>query len=108
MCACFVASAVPASVQCYGLQPARLLCPQGSPRQEYWSGLPCPPQGDLPDPGIKLLATPVSSALQPDFFFFTTEPPRKPSKFTLSPTHIKLTLLTFGILPFLCTVDSYQ
>ena len=21
-------------------------------RQEYWSGLPCPPQGDLPSPGI--------------------------------------------------------
>ena len=23
-------------------------------RQEYWSGLPCPPPGDLPDPGINL------------------------------------------------------
>ena len=23
-------------------------------RQEYWSGLPCPPSGDLPSPGIKL------------------------------------------------------
>ena len=23
------------------------------PRQEYWSGLPFPPPGDLPDPGIK-------------------------------------------------------
>ena len=22
-------------------------------KQEYWSGLPCPPPGDLPDPGIK-------------------------------------------------------
>ena len=22
-------------------------------RQEYWSGLPCPPPGDLPDPGIE-------------------------------------------------------
>ena len=22
-------------------------------RQEYWSGLPCPPPGDLPDPGVK-------------------------------------------------------
>ena len=22
-------------------------------RQEYWSGFPCPPLGDLPDPGIK-------------------------------------------------------
>jgi len=25
----------------------------GFSRQEYWSGLPCPPPGDLPDPGIR-------------------------------------------------------
>ena len=25
----------------------------GFSRQEYWSGLPCPSPGDLPDPGIK-------------------------------------------------------
>ena len=31
-------------------------------RQEYWSGLPFPPLGDLPDPGIKP-ASPVSPAL---------------------------------------------
>ena len=32
----------------------------GFSRQEYWSGLPCPPPGDLPNPGIKLesLTTP--------------------------------------------------
>ena len=30
--------------------------------QEYWSGLPFPPSGDLPDPGIK----PMSPALQVD------------------------------------------
>ena len=30
----------------------------GFPRQEYWSGLPCPPPEDLPDPGIKT-ASPV-------------------------------------------------
>ena len=27
--------------------------PMGFSRQEYWSGLPCPPPGDLPDQGIK-------------------------------------------------------
>ena len=27
---------------------------RGFSRQEYWSGLPCPPPGDLPDPGIEL------------------------------------------------------
>ena len=31
--------------------------------QEYWSGLPCPPPGDLPDSGIEL-ASPASPALQ--------------------------------------------
>ena len=34
----------------------------GFPRQEYWSGLPCPPPGDLPNPGIR----PVCPALQAD------------------------------------------
>ena len=28
----------------------------GFSRQEYWSGLPCPPSGDLPDPGIKSMS----------------------------------------------------
>ena len=28
----------------------------GFSRQEYWSGLPCPPPGDLPDPGMKFLS----------------------------------------------------
>ena len=28
----------------------------GFPRQEYWSGLPCLPPGDLPDPGVKPLS----------------------------------------------------
>ena len=37
----------------HGLSPARLLCPWGFSRQEYWSGLPCPPPGDRPHPGIE-------------------------------------------------------
>ena len=41
----------------------------GFPKQEYWSGLPCPPLGDLPDPGIKP-ASPMSPALAG--WFFTT------------------------------------
>ena len=44
-------------------------------RQKYWSGLPCPPPGDLPDSGIKL-ASLLSSALAGKFF--TTAPPRNP------------------------------
>ena len=37
----------------------------GFPRQEYWSGLPFPSLGDLPNPGIKP-ASLVSPALQAD------------------------------------------
>ena len=37
----------------------------GFPRKDYWSGLPFPSLGDLPDPGIELV-TPVSLALQAD------------------------------------------
>ena len=44
----------------------------GFSRQEYWDGLPCPPPGNLPDPGIKLR----SSALQVDYL--SSEPPGKP------------------------------
>ena len=28
----------------------------GFSRQEYWSGLPCPPPGDLPDPGVETVS----------------------------------------------------
>ena len=34
-------------------------------RQEYWSGLPCPPPGDLPNPGIEP-TLPASPVLQED------------------------------------------
>ena len=37
------------------------------PRQEYWSGLPFPPSGDLPNPGSKP-ASPVSPELAGGFF----------------------------------------
>ena len=54
--------------------PAKLIqsCPalcnllsMGFSRQEYWSGLPFPTPGDLPDPGIEP-KSPVSPALQAD------------------------------------------
>ena len=46
----------------------------GFSRQEYWSGLPFPSPGDLPDPGIK----PRSPALQADTL--TSDPPGKPTE----------------------------
>ena len=44
-------------------------------RQEYWSGLPSPPPGDIPDPGIKP-ASLVSPTLAREFF--TADSPGKP------------------------------
>ena len=39
---------------CLTLQPnGQAPLPMGFSRQEYWSGLPCPPPGDLPDRGIE-------------------------------------------------------
>ena len=49
----------------------------GFSRQEYWTGLPCPPSGDLPDPGIKPTSL-LSLALAGRFF--TTVPSRKPQQ----------------------------
>ena len=60
------------SLRPHGLLPTRLLCPWGFSWQEYWSGLPCPLPGDLPNPGIKSR----SPALQVDSL--TSESPGKP------------------------------
>ena len=51
-------------------------------RQEYWSGLPFPSPGDLPDPGIE----PRSPTLQVDVL--PSEPPGKPV-YTIDPSFPK-------------------
>ena len=48
----------------------------GFSRQEYWSGVPLPSLGDLPDPGIEPMSL-VSPALAGRFF--TTVPPGSPN-----------------------------
>ena len=52
-------------LQPHGLSPQPPLS-TGFPRQEYWSGLPVPSPGNLPNPGIKL----VFSASASGIFFF--------------------------------------
>ena len=67
MCACVLSC-----VQIFGdPMDCNLQAPlsMGFPRQDYWSGLPFPPPGDLPNLGIE----PVSPALAGEFF--TTETP---------------------------------
>ena len=46
----------------------------GLHRQEYWTGLPFPPPGDLPNPGVERMSPALASG------FFTTEPPESPCK----------------------------
>ena len=53
----------------HGLQQARILCPWGFSRLEFWSGGPCSHPGDLLNPRLE----PRSSALQADSL--PTEPP---------------------------------
>ena len=54
--------------------PCPLSLSVGFSRQEYWSGLACPPPGDLPDPVIK-----PASLMSPALVgrFSNTEPPGK-------------------------------
>ena len=41
-------------------------------QREYWSGVLCPPPGDLPNPGIEIVSPALAGG------FFTTGPPGKP------------------------------
>ena len=78
---CFSASAVHACVRsrfsrvCTLCNPMDYMQPatlsMGFSRQEYWSGLPCPPPGDLPDPKIKP-RSPAALASQPDSLLWAT------------------------------------
>ena len=64
---------------CTTLQTAAHQAPLsiGFSRQEYWSGLPFPSPGDLPDPGMETESL-TSPALAGGIF--TTEPPGKPRR----------------------------
>ena len=70
------------SLSCVWLCDSMNCSPPGSSvhgifQAKYWSRLPFPPRGDLPNPGIKP-TSPVSPELAD--VFFTTEPPGKPVK----------------------------
>ena len=76
----------------------------GFSRQGYWSELPFPSPGDLPDPGIE----PGFPTLQPDAL--SSEPPGKPnfSGIVISyPTYNTITITVFRVLsPELDPVQS--
>ena len=66
MCVCDVLSLVQIFVTPWTVALQALLC-MGFPRQEYWSGIPFPPPGDLPDPGMEPRSH-ASPALAGGFF----------------------------------------
>ena len=66
----------------------------GFSRQEYWSGLPFPSPGDLPNPGIE----PRYTALQTDAL--SSEPPGKPFYFSrLSSVQFSLSVVSDSLPP---------
>ena len=73
MCASLLQSCLTICDPMYCRLPAPLS--MGFSRQEYWSGLPCPPPGNLPDPGLEP-KSPASPVFQADSL--STEPPGKP------------------------------
>ena len=75
----------------------------GFSRQEYWSGLPFLPVGDLPNPGIER----ISPALAGEFF--TTEPSGKPcdDAYKVSKWNIPTQNITFLALPLSCSNFLY-
>ena len=68
----------------------------GFPRKDYWSGLPFPSPGDLPDPGIK----PASPALAGGLFFFFSLPLSHMGSPFLSDTCSKFCLLFYEPFSF--------
>ena len=71
-------SDVPNFVQPLWTVARRAPLSMGFSRQGYWSGLPFPPPGDLPHPGIKPLS-PAPSVLAGGFFI-TAQPWQIPNK----------------------------
>ena len=70
----------------------------GFSRQEYWSELPCPPPGDLPDPGIEPMSL-MSPALAG--VFFTTSTPGKPPYIPTPPPKVVYLKFIFNKIYFL-------
>ena len=71
----------------------------GFSRKEYWSGLPFPSPGDLPDPGIK----PRSPTLEADAL--TSEPPGKPKLYEMHSLNNDLKVFLIHGLQYGCCVS---
>ena len=96
---CFIAHQAPLSM--------------GFPRQGYWSGIPFPSPGDLPDPGIKL-ASLMSPALAGGFFITSAMEPRDQPLLNSCPGFPSAVFLTsnsvdeFCLFSYFMLVKSYR
>ena len=72
----------------------------GFSRQEYWSGLPFPSPGDLPDPGIEPMSL-TSPSLTGGFFI--TEPPGNPMNLK-----VWILILSLNSFPVLLGSNSWM
>ena len=68
----------------------------GLSRQEYWSGLPCPPPGDLPDPGTEPMSL-MSHALSGKFFTIRSTWEAQEGGWRAQNLQVPLDLSLFGI-----------
>ena len=73
LCCCLVANMYPTLASSWTVARQAPLS-MGFFRQEYWSGLPFPSPGDLPDSGNRTHISCTAGA------FFTAEPPGKPQR----------------------------
>ena len=97
-CYCYCLVAI--LVANYFVTPWTVTCqtplPTSFPRQEYWSGLPFPSPGDLPNPGIE----PGSPALEADAL--PSEPPGKSKGRRKTPLTEKVSKNVEDIAQLLC------
>ena len=103
VCAVLSCSVVSDSLWLHGIKPVSLLCSRRLSRQEYSSGLPCPPPGDLPNPGTE----PMSHSLL--LGSLLSEPPGKPSPIYLV-SYGSITLYLFAVVGkfrFVCFLSSF-
>ena len=65
VCVCVCVSCRSSCVQLFAtLWTRQAPLSMGFSRQEHWSGFPCPPPGDLPDPGVELASLTSSPELE--------------------------------------------
>ena len=79
------------SLRPHGREPARLLCPWGFSRQEYWNGLPCPSPRESSQSRDRTQVSHLVGSLP-------SEPPGKPPVALPSPPESRMLSLSLWLL----------